>query len=127
MFEDISLISYPNQNVGLYIDPFSPIKRPLLNTANCTPRSILELREIGRGATRPVDVLHDRPLRLRESVVVLTLPLLYLAVHLQLLLIGLDPLEEEAATHRERVLENLQNDLGMSLVQCQTHGFVSFL
>ena len=93
MFEDISLISYLKQNPGLYIDPFSPIKRPLLNTANCTPRSILELREIGRGATRPVDVLHDRPLRLRESVVILTLPVVDKAIDLLLLLVAVDPLQ----------------------------------
>ena len=126
MFEDISLISYPNQNVGLYIDPFSLIHLPKLDVSNRVHGRLPELPDIRRGTPRPIDVLHDGPLLLRESVVVLTLPILHLAFHLQLLLIVLDPLEEEAATHRERVLENLQNDLGMSLIQCQTHGFVSF-
>ncbi len=126
MFEDISLISYPNQNVGLYIDPFSRIHLRKLDVSDHTHGRGFKLGLVVRHITRPINLFNDLLLFGSESVVVLTLPLLYLSVHLQLLLIGLDPLEEEAATHRERVLENLQNDFGMSLVQCQTHGFVSF-
>lgn len=127
MFEDISLISYPNQNVGLHTDPFSSLIRLLkLDVSNRMHGRLPEVPEIGRGATRPINLFDNLLLFRSESVVVLTIPLLHLAVHLQFLLIVLHPLEEEAATHRKRVLENLQNDLGMSFVQCQTHGFVSF-
>jgi hypothetical protein len=126
MFEDISLISYPKQNVGPHIDPFSSqIHLPKLDVSQRVHGRLPELTDIRRGAPRPIDVLHDGPLLLRESVVVLTLPLLHLAVHLQLLLIGLDPLQEEAATHGERVLKNLEDDVGMSFTGGDPHGLVS--
>lgn len=125
MFEDISLISYPNQNVGLYINPFSSligilsILAFLLAFANRMPRRTFV---VGKA---PAHVLDDRLLCVRESVMVLAMPLVHEAVHIGLLLVVFHPLQEEAATHGERMVKDLEHNVGIIPVCRETQGLVA--
>ena len=91
----------------------------LLAFANRTPRRTFVVGEA------PAHVLDDRLFRIVESIVVLATPVVDKAVHVGLLLVVLHPLQEEAATHGERVLKDLEHDVWEVPLRRETHGLVA--